>query len=207
MSISDAVAHTPAEVTLATCIGCGAMTLAGHCPGGCAQERKLELVPAEDLNELAVLTGRAEDHALALRSAVASLASHKGSLGTCDDEAARARATLTAHGRAEPRLRELVAAPIEPAVSWWCPRCGGVDAPQPCLGVCIRTPVRWANAERLREMRARAAALLVDTDRLVGALGLVAHTRPQPGQEDRHWRVVRRRAAAALAQDCETTSP
>jgi hypothetical protein len=25
----------------------------------------------------------------------------------------------------------------EVAVTWWCPECGGLDAPQPCLGSCL----------------------------------------------------------------------
>lgn len=194
--MNRSAASAPAEVTLATCIGCGALTLPGSCPDGCAQERKLELVPAAQLDELTTLTERAETHADALRDAVIHLADQRDGYAQV---AARAGAVLATHGHVDPRLRDLTREPIEPVVSWWCPRCGGVDAPQPCLGVCIRTPMIWANAQRARETRDRAAAILARTDQLVAVLSFVAHTHPQPGQEARHWRAVRELAARKIA--------
>jgi hypothetical protein len=197
--VKGTAASPPAEVTLATCIGCGALTLPGRCPEGCAQERKLELVPAAELSELTALTEAAEGHADALRAAVIAVARYEpGHDGDMPDPA-RARAALATDGHVDPRLRDLVSRPIEPVVSWWCPRCGGVDAPQPCLGVCIRTPVAWANAQHARETQARAAALLDRNDELRAVLILVAHTHPRPGEGARHWDVVRRRATLALA--------
>jgi hypothetical protein len=193
MTAASAAASLPAEVTLSTCIGCGAMTLPADCPNGCGQERKLEVIPAAELDELTVLTEHAEAQAQTLRAAATTLAHARH---PPEDYAATA-ATLLAANPPEPRLRQLLAQPEEPTVSWWCPRCGGVDSPQPCIGVCIRTPVRWANAERARAMRARAMAALAVTDELLPALSLVAHTHPQPGQEARHWRAVRERAARA----------
>ena len=191
-------ASRPDAVTLSTCIGCGAMSLPGRCPEGCAQERKLELVPAAELDELTALTERAEVHAGALAAAVAPLATAPPRHDTSARVAATAGATLAAHGPVEVRLRELAAAPIEPVVSWWCPHCGGIDAPQPCLGVCIRTPMRWASAERARELQARAAATVERADALRTVLNLVAHVRPQPGQAERHWDAVQRRARRAI---------
>jgi hypothetical protein len=41
--------------------------------------------------------------------------------------------------------------------------------------------------------------ILERTDQLLAALFLVAHTRPQPGQEARHWNAVRRPAGRAHA--------
>jgi hypothetical protein len=61
--VSGTALSPPAEVTLATCIGCGAMSLSGRCPAGCAQERKLELVLAAELDELTVLADRAQARA------------------------------------------------------------------------------------------------------------------------------------------------
>lgn len=196
--IASAGPSPPGEVTLATCIGCGALSLPGSCPGGCAQERRLELIPAAELDELSALTESAEAHAGALRAGVDGLARRRPRGGYAQ-EAAQASALLAADGRVDPRLRDLVAEPVEPVESWWCPSCGGVDAPQPCLGVCIRTPVRWANADQARQTQQRAAAILERTDELLAALFLVAHTRPQPGQEARHWDAVRQRARRALA--------
>ena len=174
------------------------MSLPGRCSGGCSQERKLELVLVAELDELTGFTDRGEERAAELSDAVGRLVARRRPDDGYESEAATARAILATHGQVEPRLRELAAQSIEPVVGWWCPRCGGVDAPQPCLGVCIRTPVRWANAGRARETQARAVALLARTDELLAVLALVAHTRPRPGQEARHSRAVRQRARGAL---------
>jgi hypothetical protein len=108
----------PDEVTLSTCIGCGAMSLPARCPEGCAQERRLELVPAAELDELTVLTASAQAHATALAAVVAPLARKPR---RPDDPAfapATAAAALVTHGQLKPRLRELVVEPVEPVVSW-----------------------------------------------------------------------------------------
>ena len=195
MTAASATASLTAEVTLSTCIGCGAMNLPADCPNGCGQERKLELVPAAELDELTTLTERVEAQAHALRSVATALAN-----ATRPPESyAATTSKVLAENTPEPRLRELLATPEEATMSWWCPHCGGVDSPQPCIGLCIRTPVRWANAERARAMRARAEAALARADRLLGALTIVAHTHPQPGHEARHWRAVRVLAARKVA--------
>jgi len=174
------------------------MSLPGRCPEGCAQERRLELVPAAELDELTALTERAEIHTGALAAAVAPLAAAPPPHHNAAPLAATARVTLAGHAPVESRLRELAAQPIEPVVSWWCPHCGGIDAPQPCLGVCIRTAMRWASAERAVKMQARAAATVKRADALRALLTLAAHAHPQPGQEERHWDAVQRRARRAL---------
>ena len=188
----------PDEVTLSTCIGCGAMSLPARCPDGCAQERKLELVAAGELDELIALTERAEERAAALARAVVPFARPRCAHRNGARTSAAAGAALATHGPVEARLRQLAAQPVEAVVSWWCPQCGGVDAPQPCLGVCIRAAVRWASAERARETQARAGAAVKRVDALRAVLVLAAHVRPQPGQERRHWDAVQRRAQHAL---------
>jgi hypothetical protein len=176
------------------------MSLPGGCPDGCAQERRLELVPAAELDELTALTERADIHTRALAAAVVPLAAAPRQHDDAAQLAATARDTLAAHAPGESRLRELAAQPLEPVVSWWCPHCGGIDAPQPCLGVCIRTPVRWASAEHAAKMQARAAATVKRADALRAVLTLVAHAHPQPGQEQRHWDAMQRRARRALGR-------
>jgi hypothetical protein len=191
----------PDEVTLSTCIGCGAMSLPAQCPEGCAQELRLELVPAAELDELTDLTESAESQAIALAAVVTPLAREPRRDDTPAPAAPTAAAALFAHGQLEPRLCELVAQPVEPVVSWWCPHCGGVDAPQPCLGVCIRTPVRWAGAERACEMQVRATRAINRVEELRAVLILAAHAHPRPGQEKRHRDAVRQRAQRALAHE------
>jgi hypothetical protein len=196
---APAPASAPGEVTLSTCIGCGAMSLPAHCLEGCAQERRLELVPAAELDELTGLTESAESHAAALAGVVVVLVRGPRRHDDSALAAPTAAAALITHGQLEPRLRELAAQPVEPVVSWWCPHCGGIDAPQPCLGVCIRTPVRWAAAARARQMQVRAKRAIDRVDELRAVLILVAHAHPLPGQEKRHGAAVRQRAQRALA--------
>jgi len=43
--------------------------------------------------------------------------------------------------------------------AWGCPHCGRIDAPQPCIGVCMRRPLRVADATEYRRLAQAADAL------------------------------------------------
>lgn len=48
--------------------------------------------------------------------------------------------------------------PAERTTTWWCAGCGGIDAPQPCLGICIWRPIDWVNANLYGRDGRRAVA-------------------------------------------------
>ena len=48
--------------------------------------------------------------------------------------------------------------PDQLATAWWCAECGGIDTPQPCLGVCVWRPIDWVNRSRYEQLRELAAS-------------------------------------------------
>jgi hypothetical protein len=85
----------------------------------------------------------------------------------------------------------------EPAghvTAWWCAKCGGIDAPQPCLGICVWRPAEWVNRSVYESERSGAA-----TERaLIRLLRRVAFVTPRDGQWERNWLIVHSQARDAL---------
>jgi hypothetical protein len=86
--------------------------------------------------------------------------------------------------------RDALALEVPPArgpaaviAAWGCPECGRIDAPQPCLDVCIRRPVEVADAEEYRRGTARELALAERERELTDAVRLLVHVSPRPGHE------------------------
>jgi hypothetical protein len=187
----------PERVTVTTCIGCGAMSVPGTCQGTCSGERKLELVPASDYDDAQLQGDAAAARIEKLRPLLETVAGSDGA------DPARALRDLAAPARAA--LRDAPSIPVapedeeaDPVLTWWCPRCGGIDAPQPCIGVCISRPVEWANLQSFegeRDRRARLVDELREVTDVVRALGFVT---PRPGQEERNWQALQARARRAL---------
>jgi hypothetical protein len=149
----------------------------------------LELVPAAEHDWLTKATEASERRAAALRAIVRPLT------GGPPADAETAYRALQRDSRAA--LGELPAAPALPAsaqafTTWWCPRCGGIDAPQPCLGVCVWRPVEWVAAERYEEARERAAAAFAQEHALRARLRRAANVTPRAGQWQRCWEALAR---------------
>jgi hypothetical protein len=188
----------PERLTIATCIGCGAMSRPSECARGCGAEQKLELVAGADLDELIDLELASEQRAQALGAIMKRfLAAQSGQPAA--ELLGQARATLRVHEHESPALAAALAAEPDPIVAWWCPDCGGLDAPAPCLGVCVRRPAQWARLETLMGKRDSAALVLGLERRCARAVRALACTRPQPGHEGRHRQALREHAAQALA--------
>jgi len=79
---------------------------------------------------------------------------------------------------------------VQTAVVWHCPDCGGIDAPQPCIGVCIWRPAEWIDAACYEQERSRAAAVRQAEQSLAGLLGRLAFTTPRAGQWERSLRAL-----------------
>jgi hypothetical protein len=174
------------------------MSLPSGCAGGCGAESKLELVAASELDELITLEHEAEKRAEALTAVLERfLALPDG--GLPNELHVSAHPALREHEHDYQAATAVLAAEPEPVVSWWCERCGGLDAPAPCVGVCVRRPAQWASLEALERQREATAARLHDERQLAGAVRALVLTRPRPGSERRHWQALRELAGGALA--------
>ena len=171
------------------------------CPGPCAG-RRVELVNAGDYDRLAAAAAESQARVRGLRAVAGELAGAEPADG--EREAAyralqqSARSALRRFSPPPGRPDDLF--PPGPAVVVWrCPDCGGLDAPQPCIGVCIRRPAQWIDAARYEAERARARADRKAERSLAGLLRVLAFTTPRPGQWERHWRALQARARQALS--------
>jgi hypothetical protein len=169
-----------------------------RCGGNCS-EHKLELVPAVDHD--ALLTA-----ADAARSRAARFAAVARDLAEADIEHDDPDGVLR-RGRDHARrvLREAPAPPPEDVAAatavtgWWCARCGNVDLPQPCIGVCVWQPAEWVSLA-LYERDVRWARPYLDAARVLGAVVTrVALVTPRAGQGRRNWEALSDQARVALA--------
>ena len=189
------------RLTIPACIGCGAMRQDEGCAGACS-ERKLELVTGADYDQLAAA-------AAACRARIRVLREVAGELARTEPEPEQRQAAYEALQRsARSALRRCGPAPDgqddplspAPAVTVWrCPDCGGVDAPQPCIGVCIWRPAAWVDAASHESLRLRAAADLATERDLAGLLRTLAFTTPRAGQWAQNWRALQAQARRTLA--------
>jgi len=115
------------------------MSRLGTCDRGCSEER-LELVRAVDFEWLTELASGAHVRAEACRAVAKELASGRprpdGWEAIYRSVQSAARTTLRHYPEVDGHSAEWDET-AEAATTWWCARCGGIDAPQPCLGICI----------------------------------------------------------------------
>jgi hypothetical protein len=92
--------------------------------------------------------------------------------------------------------------PVEFATTWWCPECGGIDAPQPCLGICVWRSIEWVNGILCAEQRAGALAERDTEQRLRGLVRRVASVTPRAGQWECGWHALETQPRA-MSDACE----
>jgi hypothetical protein len=176
------------------------MSQPGTCDRGCS-EQKLELVPAGSHDRLTALAASARIGAEVFRAIAEELASRQPG----PDEWEAAYRSVQEAARLSLRRRPEVNAPDldrdewpELATTWWCAGCGAIDAPQPCLGICIWRRVEWVNAILYERERARALAER-DTERSLRLLlHRVASVTPRVGQWELGWRALAAQAVQGL---------
>ncbi|WP_169542251.1 hypothetical protein [Solirubrobacter soli] len=161
---------TPDRVTVLTCIGCGGMGRQEQCD--VCTEHKLPLVAAAEFDALAEVV--CERIALVERFAESD--------EPFDMLRAQARDAVVADALPEPDV----------VVGWWCDRCGNVDLPQLCIGVCVWQPAEWVNL-RLYEPVLHAERALTRFLRLAAAVT------PRPGLEERNREALRAQARSLVS--------
>jgi hypothetical protein len=190
----------PARVELQTCIGCGARDRAGTCTGACVEVR-LDLVPAAEAarrrDELGALSAFAETGREALMPLAAEPprdeAEARARWAELHDRAVAAIAAAPAVALAPPRD------PVPVATTWWCATCDRIEAPQPCIGVCVRRPEPMASLDAYRTVDEAAAPLEAAARDRLALLRLVVAVRPRPGRARETWAALAQRAAALSA--------
>lgn len=179
----------PARVTVPTCAGCGAMRSPGLCETGCAEHRLL-LAAATTVDALTNAQSEILSSIAMLRPALDELANTaprpEGWEAAYGALRVRARAALS-HPVDARTAAYVLDEPAEPVLAWWCDRCDGVDAPQPCLGVCVWRPIDWTRYEIYAALRERVVSLYETEQRLRALVRRIAHTSPRPGQHFRTW--------------------
>jgi hypothetical protein len=136
-------------------------------------------------------------HVSELRGLAETLATAPGAGGDCERAyrtlQQRARAVLRAQTSANEAETE-----ADVAVTWWCGVCGGLDAPEPCLGICIWREVEWVSRNAYERRRARVAGTLAAKQRLEAVARHLAWVTPRSGRWEDGWGVLRTEARAAL---------
>lgn len=188
----------PERLSIPTCTGCGAISRWGTCDTGC-REQRLDLVRADQVQWLGELMERSHARTDHLRAALERVAGAPAptiparwvqlrraaadALGTCPDVDA-----------ADPAWDE----PPERVTVWRCDACGGVDAPQECLGICTWRPIEWATIAAYERARAQAHDQHATEARLRTLLRKIAHVRPKPEREAETGRALQGEARSLL---------
>jgi len=139
----------PDRVTVPTCIGCGAMRPVGDLRLRAAPRRSSNSFVRSTSKALTELASGAHVRAEACRAVARELASDRPGPDDWEATTPRCKALHAPPCITIQRFDGRSAAwdePAEGATTWWCAGCGGIDAPQPCLGICIWRPIDWVNA-------------------------------------------------------------
>ena len=188
-----------------TCIGCGAMARWGTCDTACSEHR-LELVSAAEFDALEAGRSAVRARVGACRPVVETLAgTEPGPDGWQAAYRASQRAALAVLSRHEPH--DDSDEPAEHVTTWWCAECGGIDAPQPCLGICVWRPADWVNRTGYEAARSRAAGERDAERAMVRLLRRVAFVTPREGHWERNWRALHADAREALRASASLAAP
>lgn len=168
----------------------------GTCETSCSEHR-LELVSAADFDGLeadrSAVRARIEAFRLVVDALAAAEPAPDGWEAAYRATQGAALAVLKCHTTSDHSDE-----PAEYVTTWWCAGCGAIDAPQPCLGICIWRPAEWVNRTAYEPERSRAAAER-DAERiLVRLLRRAAFVTPRDDQWERNWRALHADAREAL---------
>jgi hypothetical protein len=167
------------------------------CAGPC-RERRLELVSGGDYDALTAVAAACRVRVEGLRAVVEELARREPGPGEwrAAYEALQqsARSALRPRGSADPGRDDQALSPARTVIVWRCEDCGGLDAPQECIDVCIWGPADWVDAASYESERSRAVADREVERSLAGLLRRLAFTAPRDGQWERSWRAFQSQA-------------
>jgi hypothetical protein len=176
------------------------MSQVGTCERGCS-EHKLELVPAGHYDHLTAIAADARTHTAAFTVIAERLATHQPRPEKYKDAyqsvQQAARLTLRAYPDHSTQGQDSDQ-PAEPVTTWWCAQCGGIDAPQPCLGICIWHRIEWVTAALHQQQWTRLIAERDTEQRLRLLLRFIASVTPRDSQWERGWHALEAHARQTL---------
>jgi hypothetical protein len=191
----------PRRLSIPGCTGCGAIRQYESCEGAC-RERRLELVNGGDYDKLTAAAAACRVRIDGLWAVVGELARKEPGLGEwrVGYEALQqsARSALRRFRPAAGGRDDELVSPAETVIVWRCQDCGGVDAPQPCIDVCIWGPADWVDAAWYESQRSRAAVDREVEQSLAGLLRRFAFATPRNAQWERSWRAFESQARLVL---------
>jgi len=197
---SDSV-KPPRRLSIPGCIGCGAMRQYESCAEAC-RERRLQLVSGGDYDELTAAAAACRVRIEGLCAVVGELARTEPGPGEwrVGYQAVRqsARSALRRSGPAAEGRDDELLSPAETVIVWRCQDCGGIDAPQECIDVCIWGPAAWVDADSYEFERSQAVLDREVEQSLAGLLRRFAFATPHDGQWERSWRAFQSQARLAL---------
>jgi len=128
------------------------------CEGACS-ERRLELVKGGDYDELTAAAAACRVRIAGLWAVVGELTRTEPSPGewrvAYEALQQSARPVLRRSGPAAGGHDDELLSPAKTVIVWRCQDCGGIDAPQPCIDVCIWGPAGWMRSRMNRSGRGR----------------------------------------------------
>jgi hypothetical protein len=176
-------------ITVQRCIGCGAISTPQPCLGSCV-DRRLDLVAASEHADAAAAVAALEAALVERRSLVGRLALAPLPEPEWKLLQERARAALRAPAKPASALE---------VTAWACETCGRIEAPQECIGVCVRPEIAMVPAVEHRATIARAASLARALATLAPPLRQLAWATPRPGQWAHSAAALRAAAERALS--------
>jgi hypothetical protein len=167
------------------------------CPGTCI-ERRLELVSGGEYDEVATAAAACRIWIDGLMPVVEELASaetrHADWRGLYESARERVRLVLQAAGKPPLEASDGEAWSAETTVVWRCLDCGGLEATQPCIGVCIWRPLEWVEAGAFAAERAQALRDIELERSLFDLVSRFARVTPRDGEWERNWRAFQGQA-------------
>ena len=183
------------------CIACGAMGNSNPCMGVC-DYHKLEVVRSVDYAQLLDEATVIMEHLTKLTALVYRIA------GLPQEESERENSYGMLRNSARDLLREInttgkpqpnhVTEPAEGARVWLCHTCGQIEAPQTCLGVCIRPVEEYVRAKHYNELIEHMTVATGRVQKLCALIWRLAWVSPRPGQWQRSSRAFQDEALAVL---------
>jgi hypothetical protein len=184
-------------ITVLSCIGCGAISTPQPCLGTCI-DRRLDLVRADAHAVVLVALSGLESALAERRTLVERLA--RSAPPDAEWPALRARARAALRIPAPPAAGDVV-------TTWACDSCGRIEAPQPCIGVCIRPETPMVTAAEHGAVVAQATATIEALEWLAPPVRQLAWSMPRAGRFADTAEAVRKAALERLTQPRSDTRP
>lgn len=178
------------------CIGCGRVDAPQLCPQGC-DERAVDLVFGDALDAALAELADAVDGVRALRGLVLRSVSAEVTPRAVQAEARSVLRVVKASSAGQVGTGDGVIR----FTAWVCGRCGWMEAPQPCLGVCVFRPVWLVAAQEYDTVRSDCLRAVRRLGELTALVGQLAWVTPRAGEWEESRRVWEARARSSLAGD------